>query len=91
MGFPQAVLDFPCTQPWRGTKRSRLNRWNGMHPIKLLLIVGALMGGVAHASDCVRVGKSQGSGWTFLRLDIGVEQGLFAKQGIEVEIAEPMA
>ena len=59
-----------------------------MHFIKVLLIASALIGGVAHASDRVRVGKSQGSAWTFLPLDVGVEQGLFARQGIEIESAE---
>ena len=59
-----------------------------MHYIKVLLIASALIGGVAHANDRVRVGKSQGSAWTFLPLDVGVEQGLFAKQGIEIEISE---
>ena len=59
-----------------------------MHTIKALLIASALIGGVAHANDRVRVGKSQGSAWTFLLLDIGVEHGLFAKQGLEIEIAE---
>ena len=60
-----------------------------MHSIKvLLLIASALIGGVAHANDRVRVGKSQGSAWTFVPLDVGVEQGLFAKQGIDIEISE---
>ena len=59
-----------------------------MHSIKVLLIASALIGGVAHASDRVRVGKSQGSAWTFLPLDVGVEQGLFARQGIDVEISD---
>src|SRR5439155_25754241 len=59
-----------------------------MHIIKALLIAGMLIGGVAHANDRVRVGKSQGSAWTFLLLDIGVEQGFFAKQGIEIESIE---
>jgi NitT/TauT family transport system substrate-binding protein len=40
---------------------------------------------VAHANDQVRVGKAQGSAWTFLPLDMGVEQGLFAKQGLDIE------
>ena len=59
-----------------------------MHSIKVLLIASALIGGVAHANDRVRVGKSQGSAWTFVPLDVGVEQGLFAKQGIDIEISE---
>lgn len=44
--------------------------------------------GVAHADDHVRVGKAQGSAWTFLPLDIGIEQGLFAKQGLDIESAD---
>jgi len=59
-----------------------------MHIIKVLLIAGALIGGAAHANDRVRVGKAQGSAWTFLPLDVGVEQGSFAKQGIEIEISD---
>jgi NitT/TauT family transport system substrate-binding protein len=59
-----------------------------MRFINILLIAGALIGNVAHASDRVRVGKSQGSAWTFLPLDVGVEQGFFARQGIEIESAE---
>jgi NitT/TauT family transport system substrate-binding protein len=59
-----------------------------MHSIRLLLIATTLMSaGVAHANDRIRVGKAQGSAWTFLPLDVGVEQGLFAKQGLEIEIA----
>jgi ABC-type nitrate/sulfonate/bicarbonate transport system substrate-binding protein len=50
------------------------------------VITCALVGaGVAHANDHVRVGKAQGSAWTFLPLNIGVEQGLFAKQGLDIE------
>ena len=57
--------------------------------ISVLLIAGAVIGaGAAHANDHVRVGKAQGSAWTFLPLDIGVEQGLFAKQGLDIESAD---
>jgi ABC-type nitrate/sulfonate/bicarbonate transport system substrate-binding protein len=50
------------------------------------VITCALVGaGVAHANDHVRVGKAQGSAWTFLPLNIGVEQGLFAKQGLDIK------
>ena len=60
-----------------------------MHCIRVLLIVHALIGaGVAHADDRIRVGKAQGSAWTFLPLDVGVEQGLFAKQGLEIESSD---
>jgi ABC-type nitrate/sulfonate/bicarbonate transport system substrate-binding protein len=60
-----------------------------MHCIRMLLIATALLGaGVADANDRIRVGKAQGSAWTFLPLDIGVEQGLFAKQSLEIESAD---
>ena len=59
-----------------------------MNCIRLLLAASLLLGGAAHANDRVRVGKSQGSAWTFLPVDIGVEQGFFTRQGIDIEIAE---
>src|SRR5215831_19945781 len=56
--------------------------------IGAFLITGALIGAtVAHANDHVRVGKAQGSAWTFLPLDIGVEQGLFAKHCLDIDSA----
>ena len=59
-----------------------------MNCIKALLVASLLIGGAAQANDRVRVGKSQATAWTFLPLDIGVEHGFFAKQGIEIESAE---
>jgi ABC-type nitrate/sulfonate/bicarbonate transport system substrate-binding protein len=57
--------------------------------VKVLLVAIVLTGmGVAHANDRVRVAKAQGSAWTFLPLDVGIAHGFFAKQGIEVEIAD---
>jgi ABC-type nitrate/sulfonate/bicarbonate transport system substrate-binding protein len=41
----------------------------------------------ALAADKVRVGKSIGSLWAFLPPDIGIEQGFFAKNNVEIEIA----
>ena len=41
----------------------------------------------AHAADKVRVGKSVGTAWTFTPLDVGVHEGIFAKYGIDLEIA----
>jgi ABC-type nitrate/sulfonate/bicarbonate transport system substrate-binding protein len=40
----------------------------------------------ALAADKIRVGKAQALGWTFIPADIGIEQGFFAKFGIEAEI-----
>jgi NitT/TauT family transport system substrate-binding protein len=57
-----------------------------MHYTKALFVAVALLGiGAAHANDRVRVGKAQGSAWTFLPLDVGIEQGFFAKQNLEIE------
>jgi ABC-type nitrate/sulfonate/bicarbonate transport system substrate-binding protein len=57
--------------------------------ITALLIGSALIGaGVARANDRIRVAKAQGSAWTFMPLDVGIAQGLFAKQGLDVEIAD---
>ncbi|MGH7090938.1 MAG: ABC transporter substrate-binding protein [Stellaceae bacterium] len=40
-----------------------------------------------HAADRVRVGKAPGLAWTFVPIDIGIEEGLFAKYGIVVDVA----
>jgi ABC-type nitrate/sulfonate/bicarbonate transport system substrate-binding protein len=42
----------------------------------------------ASAADTVRLGKVQPSAWTFLAADLGIERGLFAKYGVEVQIVE---
>jgi NitT/TauT family transport system substrate-binding protein len=56
---------------------------------RVLLVATALLGaGLAQANDRVRVGKAQGSAWTFLPLNAGIEQGLFAKYGLEIETAD---
>jgi len=59
-----------------------------MNSIKALLVLSLLMVSAAQANDRVRVGKSQASAWTFLLIDIGIEHGFFAKQGIEIESAD---
>ena len=61
-----------------------------MHTIiRLMFIAAALIGaGVADAADRVRVAKPQGNVWTFLPLDVGVEQKLFAREGLEIEAAD---
>lgn len=41
----------------------------------------------AKAADKLRVGKSVGTTWTFIQLDVGVQQGIFAKYGLDVDIA----
>jgi NitT/TauT family transport system substrate-binding protein len=43
--------------------------------------------GAAQATDKVHVGKSVGTAWTFTPLDVGQHEGIFAKYGIDLEIA----
>ena len=58
--------------------------------IKVVAFLCAMLIGVgsAQAVEKIRAGKSIGSLWAFLPLDIGMEKGLFAKYGIEVEISD---
>jgi ABC-type nitrate/sulfonate/bicarbonate transport system substrate-binding protein len=41
----------------------------------------------AEAADKVHVAKSADVAWTFVVLDVGVQQGIFAKYGLDVEIS----
>ncbi|HEV8014222.1 MAG TPA: ABC transporter substrate-binding protein [Stellaceae bacterium] len=51
------------------------------------LFAVAALASAAHAADRVRVGKAVGTAWTFTPIDIGIKEGLFAKYGLDVEIA----
>lgn len=44
--------------------------------------------GPASAADKVHVGKAQGTAWTFLPVDVGLQQGFFAKQDLDVDSAD---
>jgi NitT/TauT family transport system substrate-binding protein len=57
---------------------------SGVLLIAAVLLIGAA---TARASDQIRVGKAQGTAWTFLPVDVGVDQGFFAKQGLDIEIS----
>ena len=52
-----------------------------------LLIGLTALAAPSHAADKLRVGKSVGTAWTFTPLDVGIHEGIFAKYGIDVEIA----
>jgi NitT/TauT family transport system substrate-binding protein len=56
---------------------------------KTLCVIAAtiIMGlaGDAHAADKMRVGKAQAIAWTFVPLDVGMKEGIFARYGIDVE------
>jgi len=41
----------------------------------------------SNAADKVRVGKSLGSLWAFLPLDVGAAEGIYARYGIDLEIS----
>jgi len=41
----------------------------------------------ANAADKVRAAKSVNTAWSFVPLDVGVEQGIFAKYGLDVEVS----
>jgi NitT/TauT family transport system substrate-binding protein len=73
----------------RGPKQRRVGRnvHSASRPLAAAaLIAAALIGAAAaQANDRVRVGKAQGSAWTFLPVDVGIEQGLFSQQGLDVE------
>lgn len=51
-----------------------------------LVLVGALAASTAQAGDTVHAGKAAAPVWTFTLLDIGIEQGIFAKYGLDVDI-----
>lgn len=48
------------------------------------LVAGAT---AAHAADELHVGKSANA-WTFIPINVGVEQGIFAKYGLDVQISD---
>jgi NitT/TauT family transport system substrate-binding protein len=51
-------------------------------------LLAALAALPCRAADTVRVGKSLGSLWAFLPVDVGKTEGIFAKYGIDVDISD---
>jgi ABC-type nitrate/sulfonate/bicarbonate transport system substrate-binding protein len=61
-----------------------------VHPFKhwfCAIALTALTLSSAQAADKLRVGKSVGTTWTFIQLDVGMKEGIFAKYGIDLEMA----
>jgi ABC-type nitrate/sulfonate/bicarbonate transport system substrate-binding protein len=56
--------------------------------VLLIAALAPLGAATARADDLIHVGKAQGTAWTFLPIDIGIEQGFFAKQGLNVDSAD---
>ncbi len=55
-----------------------------------IFMAGALVAGTmsAKALEVVHAGKAEGLGWTFLPLDVGIKEGIFAKEGLSVDITD---
>jgi ABC-type nitrate/sulfonate/bicarbonate transport system substrate-binding protein len=51
----------------------------------MALAMSIAMGAPAQAADKLRVGKAQAQPFTFAPLDIGIEEGIFAKHNLEIE------
>ena len=52
----------------------------------LVLIAAAAFASTAPAADKARVGKAVPFAWTFTPIEVGVEVGIFAKHGLELEV-----
>src|SRR5215510_7253716 len=48
-------------------------------------ILAALLVSPGHAAEKLRVGKAVPFAWTFTPLDVGIQMGIFAKHGLEIE------
>jgi NitT/TauT family transport system substrate-binding protein len=61
----------------------RVSRYGRAFAIVVLVLLRAP---AARANEPIHVGKAQGVAWTFLPAEVGVAEGLFAKQGLDVDI-----
>src|SRR5215831_13793414 len=72
---------------WGGGDLSRASRIFQGLLCSTLLGIGALAAPAAHAADKLHVGKAINVLWIYTVLDAGVEQGIFWKYGLDVEIS----
>jgi len=56
------------------------------HLLRALALAVATFASAASAADSIRVGKAVPFAWTFTPIDVGIEAGLFAKQGLELTV-----
>jgi ABC-type nitrate/sulfonate/bicarbonate transport system substrate-binding protein len=54
--------------------------------LALVLFVALPSAGTALAADSLRVGKAVPFAWTFTPIDVGIDVGIFAKQGLELAV-----
>ena len=54
--------------------------------LALAALAAAAFASAAAAAERVRVGKAVPFAWTFTPIDVGIEVGTFAKQGLELEV-----
>ena len=54
--------------------------------VSFTLLVLALIAGPATAAEKLRIGKAVPFAWTFSVLEVGIEAGHFARQGLELEV-----
>src|SRR5213592_1508636 len=52
------------------------------------IILIALWVAPANATEKLRVGKAVAFAWTFTPLDVGIQTGIFAKHGLEIEASD---
>jgi ABC-type nitrate/sulfonate/bicarbonate transport system substrate-binding protein len=78
----------PEQQTKPGLLRRSAPRNDGRGGVFTFILAALLViSSTAHAADKVIVGKSVGTAWTFTPLDVGLHEGIFAKYGIDLEIA----
>lgn len=53
-----------------------------------LAVAALALAPAAHALDQIRAAKAVGIPWTFTLLDVGIEEGIFAKYGLDVESSD---
>jgi ABC-type nitrate/sulfonate/bicarbonate transport system substrate-binding protein len=57
-----------------------------LRALVLLPFMAVPLGAAALAADTVRVGKAVPFAWTFTPIDVGIDVGIFAKQGLELAV-----
>src|SRR5882724_983972 len=78
---PGGIVPYPQRQ-----KPDREDRMTHHLLRALVLLTAVAFVSAASAADNIRVGKAVPFAWTFTPIDVGIETGLFAKQGLELTV-----